>query len=128
MKQKRFRHTTVILLFLVCLLALVAVGCTWSSNLKSCQKQNQALNQQIADLEYQLAQADEAAVGRTVQMAPSQTSAENATYLVVAGDSLWSIAKRQLGSGTRFKEIQALNPQVTPNNLIIGTTLKLPPK
>ncbi len=125
MKQIKIRQKTVVLLTLVCVCVLVAGGCTWSKNLKSCRQQNQVLAQQITDLEYQLAQADKAA---TVQTTYTQTPADNATYLVVEGDSLWRIATQQLGSGKRYKEILALNPQINQNSLAIGTVLKLPPK
>ena len=126
MKQIRTRQETVVLLTLVCVFVLAAGGCTWSKDLTSCRQQNQLLAQQITELQYQLAQADRAAVTQT---APAPTLSDNATYLVVAGDSLWSIATKQLGSGKRYKEILALNPQLSERTpLTIGTTLKLPPK
>ena len=129
MKQKQFRRKTSIVLTVVCVLALGTAGCTWSKNLKACQEQNQALTQHIMELEYQLAEADKAAAAQTVLASQTQMVAENATYLVAEGDSLWSIASKQLGSGKRYKEILALNPQITKDTILaIGTTLKLPPK
>ncbi|MBC8378626.1 MAG: LysM peptidoglycan-binding domain-containing protein [Planctomycetes bacterium] len=128
MKQGRILQTTIILLSMVFVLA--AGGCTWSSNLNSCRQENRALAQQMADLEYQLAQADKAATAQaTPQVTPSPTLPDYATYLVVSGDNLWRIAVKQLGSGKRYKEILALNPQITQAApLTIGTTLKLPAK
>lgn len=50
------------------------------------------------------------------------------SYTVVRGDSLWRIAQKQLGSGTRWKEIYALNQdQINNANLIYpGQILQLP--
>jgi len=47
-------------------------------------------------------------------------------YVVQRGDSLIRIAARTLGSGSRWTEIQALNGDIDPRNLRIGTTLVLP--
>ena len=50
-------------------------------------------------------------------------------YTIKNGDSLWSIAQKQLGDGNRFKEILKLNPNISANdNLAIGTKLKIPVK
>ena len=40
---------------------------------------------------------------------PNAPNSGNATYTVVAGDTLWGIAQRKLGSGTRRREIYDLN-------------------
>ena len=50
------------------------------------------------------------------------------TYTVQAGDSLWRIAARELGSGTRWSEIYELNRDVIsdPNRIYIGQELELP--
>ncbi|MCR8658963.1 LysM peptidoglycan-binding domain-containing protein [Paenibacillus sp. T3-5-0-4] len=50
------------------------------------------------------------------------------TYSMIAGDSLWSVAKKQLGNGTRWKEIQQLNniKDSDLKRLPIGKVLKLP--
>ena len=48
------------------------------------------------------------------------------TYTVVKGDTLWGIAARQLGAGSRSKEITALNPGIDPERLAVGQVLKLP--
>lgn len=47
------------------------------------------------------------------------------TYKVKKGDSLWSIAKNNLGDGNRWPEIKALN-NLPSNTIYAGTTLKLP--
>lgn len=46
-------------------------------------------------------------------------------YEVVAGDNLWRIAERKLGSGTRYTDIRELNG-MTSNALRIGMKLLLP--
>ena len=60
-----------------------------------------------------------------VEPAPVQPAG---TYVVKSGDSLWKIAKNELGSGYRWSEIFELNKDTVKNaNLIyVGQTLKLP--
>lgn len=47
------------------------------------------------------------------------------TYTVKKGDSLWAIAAKQLGAGTRYKEIKTLNG-LTGDTIYAGQVLKLP--
>lgn len=47
------------------------------------------------------------------------------TYTVRKGDSLWTIAAKQLGSGSRYTEIKALNG-LTSDTIHAGQVLKLP--
>ena len=47
------------------------------------------------------------------------------TYTVVRGDCLWNIAKKLLGSGTRYKEIKTLNGLMY-DTIYIGQVLKIP--
>ncbi len=47
------------------------------------------------------------------------------SYTVVLGDSYWSIAKEQLGSPKKLKELQDLNDGTA---LKVGQKLKLPAK
>lgn len=56
--------------------------------------------------------------------------AEVKTYSLVKGDSLWKIAQRFLGSGTRFREIANLNgiKDSQFRRLPIGLKVKIPPK
>ncbi|WP_027623156.1 tyrosine-protein phosphatase [Clostridium lundense] len=51
-------------------------------------------------------------------------------YIVVKGDSLWSIAKKQLGDGTRYIEIYKLNKNTIKNSdrIYTGQKLVLPSK
>ena len=48
-----------------------------------------------------------------------------AVYEVAAGDNLWRIAERKLGSGTRYTDIRELNG-LTSNAIRIGMKLLLP--
>lgn len=47
------------------------------------------------------------------------------TYTVKAGDSLWAIADKQLGDGSRYNEIKTMNG-LTSNTIHAGQILKLP--
>lgn len=64
--------------------------------------------------------------------APEQPAGEQpgsaGTYTVQSGDSLWRIASRELGSGTRWSEIYDLNRDVIsdPDRIYIGQELQLP--
>ena len=52
--------------------------------------------------------------------------AKEITYTVVKGDSWWGIAAKQMGSGTRYKELCAYN-NMTPNTTIYpGMKIKIP--
>ena len=48
-------------------------------------------------------------------------------YTVVQGDSLWEIAKRELGDGNRYTEIMTLN-SLTSLTILVGQQLLIPPK
>lgn len=50
------------------------------------------------------------------------------TYNLVSGDTLWTVAKSQLGDGNRWKEIQSLNgiSDADLKRLPVGKVLKLP--
>ncbi|MDQ0412729.1 LysM peptidoglycan-binding domain-containing protein [Mesobacillus stamsii] len=52
------------------------------------------------------------------------------TYSLVKGDSLWKVAEKFLGSGTRYPEIAKLNniKKSDYRRLPIGLKIKLPPK
>lgn len=47
------------------------------------------------------------------------------TYKVVEGDTLWGIARKLLGSGTRYVEIKELNG-LTSNSIRVGQILEIP--
>ncbi|MBQ4050273.1 MAG: LysM peptidoglycan-binding domain-containing protein [Oscillospiraceae bacterium] len=48
-----------------------------------------------------------------------------AAYTVVKGDSLWAIAKRYLGSGSRYRELAAKNNIANPNLIFPGQVIRL---
>ena len=48
-----------------------------------------------------------------------------ATYTVKKGDCLWNIAKRELGDGTKYKEIAKKNGISDPNRIYPGQVLRL---
>jgi LysM repeat protein len=52
-------------------------------------------------------------------------SAGYTTYTVAKGDTLWGIAQKRLGSGTRYTEIKALNG-LTSDTIYAGQVLKIP--
>ena len=72
------------------------------------------------------------------EVAGSTTSAnggavENAApttneYVIKAGDTLGTIAQKELGSKNRWKELQEANPGLDPRNLRAGQKIKIPGK
>lgn len=71
-------------------------------------------------------------VGKVVQKQESvarlNDKQQPRTYTLVAGDTLWLVAKMQLGNGDRWKEIQKLNviTDAQVKRLPVGKVLKLP--
>lgn len=53
------------------------------------------------------------------------TSGGEEVYTVVAGDTLWGIAQKKLGSGARWQEISKLNG-LTSSTIVVGQKLKIP--
>ena len=101
----------------VCFVVLFAAGCGPSQREQSLEQQNTALTQRVAELEQQLSDAEAA-----------PAIAQDRLYLIVEGDSLWSIAQKQLGKGDRYNEILALNPELSIEALKVGTRIKIPAK
>lgn len=62
--------------------------------------------------------------GKAIYSSTTNTSTYR-EYTVVKGDSLWAIAGRLLGSGTRYTEIVKLNA-LTSNTIYSGQKLKIP--
>jgi len=68
----------------------------------------------------------------TVRAQPVSTRKEESrpsdsrTYVVKPGDSLERIARRELGEGSRWRELQSLNGGVDPLKLYVGRKLVLP--
>lgn len=70
-----------------------------------------------------IANANNISVGQKIKIPGSGTR----TYTVKAGDSLWAIADKQLGDGSRYNEIKTLNG-LKSNVINKGQVLKLPAK
>ena len=66
----------------------------------------------------------------TTKKARTDTKKAPATYRLVRGDSLWKVAQKFLGKGSRYKEIQKLNgiKDSQIRKLPVGLVVKLPPK
>lgn len=47
------------------------------------------------------------------------------TYTVKSGDTLWKIAKKELGNGDKYKELAKLNSISNPNKINVGQVIKL---
>ena len=57
--------------------------------------------------------------------ARAQTKQPDKTYTVQKGDTLWNIAKKYLGDGSKYKQLATLNNISNPNFLSVGQVLKL---
>ena len=65
-------------------------------------------------------------VSMNTPMAASAAPAGSKTYKVKKGDTLFSIAKTQLGSGRDWQKIAAANPGLTPAKLKAGQQIAMP--
>jgi nucleoid-associated protein YgaU len=61
-----------------------------------------------------------------IPVTPAPTTIAGRTYVVQRGDTLWSIAARQYGSGSRWRDIAAANGIVDERKIAVGQTLVLP--
>ena len=68
-----------------------------------------------------------AVVTLTVVGSKTEDPKPQRTYTVKSGDTLWGIAKKELGSGARYTEIVQLNGLKT-TTIYSGQKLKLPEK
>ena len=66
------------------------------------------------------------AVAPAAKERPAAKSGSGGTYLVHKGDTMKSIAGKELGDSARWKEIASANPHVDANHLAVGTSLRLP--
>jgi len=69
---------------------------------------------------------DGLAPATTLPVEPAAPVAATSTYTVASGDTLGGIAKKTYGRETAWTAIRDANPGINPNNLKVGTTLKLP--
>lgn len=56
---------------------------------------------------------------------PEYSAPKLSNYTVQSGDTLWSIAKKYLGDGSKFRELAKLNNINNPNFLETGKVIKL---
>lgn len=63
--------------------------------------------------------------GQTIKIPTERQSKSYTTYTIQKGDTLWSIARRFLGDGTRYKEIVNLN-SLESTIIYPGQLLKIP--
>ncbi|MGH9804821.1 MAG: LysM peptidoglycan-binding domain-containing protein [Candidatus Acidiferrales bacterium] len=64
---------------------------------------------------------------RVVELSEADVLAATTLVEVKRGDSLWRIAARHLGNGTRWKELHARNPEIRNPNLIrVGDVIRVP--
>lgn len=129
MAQTKWFFKMTIFVFISTVVLLMITGCNCPKELKALQDENVMLTDRIIELENELAMADAAAVAPATAIMSAQPPAVESVYIIAKGDTLWNIAQRQLGKGSRYKEILALNPQLSENApLKIGTTINLPAK
>jgi 5'-nucleotidase len=50
------------------------------------------------------------------------------THVVVAGDTLWDLAKTYYGSASQWHKLVAANRNIKPHHLSVGEKLKIPAK
>jgi len=68
------------------------------------------------------------AVATVKILRPAQSAPDIKTYIVKAGDTLWNIAKKNLGDGSKYNDIFNLNKDKVknPNVIEVGQVLTLP--
>jgi LysM repeat protein len=64
--------------------------------------------------------------GKLSRILAASGSTAQRTYVVAAGDTLWSIAARLLGKGQRWSEIAEMNSVRDPRTIRVGQVLKVP--
>jgi LysM repeat protein len=88
-------------------------------------KQYKEFGTKLVNITIQQAAAPKA----TVQPSrPAETAPALKTYTVKSGDTLWGIAKKYLGNGSRYTEIYNLNKNKisNPNLIYVGQVLTMP--
>ena len=73
------------------------------------------------------AAAPAAAPAEAAPAEAAPAAAAEGTHTIAAGDTLWDIAKKAYGAGSKWKTIADANPEIDADNLTVGTTLKIPP-
>lgn len=61
----------------------------------------------------------------TVEQNRTSTKTIASTHTVKSGETLWAICQRELGDGSKYKEIATLNNISNPNLIKVGQVIKL---
>jgi cytochrome b involved in lipid metabolism len=79
---------------------------------------------------YQVGQppTNESQVGTNVESVTKTVTRVPATYKVQAGEGLWHVAEKELGSGEKWRELALANEIKKPYLLAVGQELKIPGK
>lgn len=62
----------------------------------------------------------------TAMSIPECPPGSSGSYQVCRGDTLWTIAQKRLGSGSRWREIASANGISNPSRLRVGASLSIP--
>ncbi len=122
----RFAVFCVLAVNVVGLMALLMQGCKREQSEADNQSPSLDTNQPAMDTNAPPAvEASNPPVQPPVAMTPPSVAPEAAgtEYVVIKGDSLWKIAKK---NGVTIKAIEAANPNIDPAKLKVGQKLSIP--
>lgn len=69
------------------------------------------------------------AASTQAKTAPTPAAAKTpTTHVIVAGDTLWDLARTFYGDGADWRKLAAANPHVSPRRLLVGRELQVPAK
>ena len=71
--------------------------------------------------------ADVAAAPAASEAAAPAAAANPGEHVIATGDTLWDIAEKAYGDGSKWRLISDANPKFRPRHLPVGATLTLPP-
>jgi len=124
---------------MVALLALVAVGCDKKPEPQAAQpaepepRPAKAEKPKAADEQFNYSPAPATPSREVAKPIPAATESKSPSgaagkYVVKKGDTLFSIARKELGSDHRVKDIKAANPGIDFDRLKVGQEINLPAK
>jgi LysM repeat protein len=89
---------------------------------RESRERQEAVNERAAELQAGTAIAVE--LGKVQRLVVQPAGVEQIS--VARGDSLWKLAEQHLGSGLRWRELAALNPEVSnPDLIYVGQVIRL---
>lgn len=65
-------------------------------------------------------------IHNTVPRASAPPKPTNNVHVVQSGDTLWALAKKYLGDGSRYPELASLNNIANPSLILIGQKINIP--